>query len=295
MRLDITCIKHNPTFDVSISYGMAYLTEWTYKSLIKPIAPSNNLANITAQEPSRSCQSCAAIVPDRRKVVNGLIKINYERIDLYPDFPELKASAKAGCGLCRLIRKTIRAKWATRPMEEWGVGPLREKEGLWDELLKAPWDRKVKIHNLSFSFKKISNASPAPSDTRATTEQDDYQGMVVFFGLDFGPATLLTSSDGTALYGEIGQVLGFKVYDSQGAPAFSCDQGTLMISMKISIQPTRGVNEGFQAYQRYPEQISSSYPTGLVTANLSIPSAVLMRHSGRLLVCFISVEQKTLI
>jgi len=212
----------SPTFDVSVSYNMVPLTEWTYKSLIKPIAPSKNLANVRAREPSKTCQSCAAVVPDRRKAVNGLIKINYERVDLYPDFPELKASAKAGCGLCRLIRKTIRAQWAIRPMEEWGVGPLREKEGLWDELLKAPWDRKVKIHKLSFSLKGVPNTLPMSSDNRGTTEQNDYQGMVVFLGLEFGPATLLSSPDGVDLYGEIGQVLGFKVYDSQGARAISC-------------------------------------------------------------------------
>lgn len=222
---DILC---SPAFDVSISYSMAHLTMWTYKALIKPIAPSNNLANVRAQEPSRTCQSCAAVVPDRRKAINDLIKIDYKRVDLYPDFPELKASAKAGCGLCRLIRKTIREKWAIRPMEEWGVGPLREKEGLWDELLKASWDRKVKIHNLSFSLKKVPSAMPMSSDTRATTEKDDYQGMVVFFGLEFGPVTLLSSPDGAGLYGEIGQVLGFKVYDSQGARAFSSDWDRLM-------------------------------------------------------------------
>jgi hypothetical protein len=205
---------------VSISYNMASLTEWTYKSLIKPIAPSSNLANVTAQEPSATCQRCAAIVPDRRKAVNGLIKINYEHIDLYPDFPELKASAKVGCGLCKLIRKTIRTKWATRPMEEWGVGPLREKEGLWDELFKAPWDRKVKIHSLTFSLKPVLNASPTPLAT-IDSAQKDQQSIVIGFNLEFGPATLLSSSDETALYGEIGQVLGFKVYDSQGAPAFN--------------------------------------------------------------------------
>jgi hypothetical protein len=199
---------------------MASLTEWTYKSLIKPIAPSSNLANVTAQEPSAMCQSCAAIVPDRRKAVNGLIKIDYERIDLYPDFPGLKASAKTGCGLCKTIRKNIRTKWAIRPMEEWGVGPLREKEGLWDELFEAPWDRKVKIHSLSFSLKYFSNVSPRPSGTIDSATKDQ-QGMVVGFNLEFGPATLLNSSDGTTLYGEIGQVIGFKVYDSQGELVFN--------------------------------------------------------------------------
>jgi hypothetical protein len=227
---------------------MADLTMWTYKSLIKPIAPSNNLANVRAQEPSKTCRSCAAVVPDRRKAINDLIKIDYKRVDLYPDFPELKASAKAGCGLCRLIRKTIRAKWAIRPMEEWGVGPLREKEGLWDELLKAPWDRKVKIHKLSFSLKKVPNALPMSSDTRATTEKDVHQGMVVFFGLEFGPVTLLSSPDGAGLYGEIGQVLGFKVYDSQGARRFH-RLGQANDSMKILIQLKMILNEGFRAFQ----------------------------------------------
>lgn len=205
--------------DVSISHDMASSAEWTYKSLIKPIAPSYNLANIAAQEPIPTCQSCAAIVPDRRKAVKGLVRIDYERIDLYPDFPRLKASAKSGCGLCRLIRKTIRTKWATRPMEEWGVGPLREKEGLWDELFEAPWDRKVKIHNLTFSLQNLSNPSSTPLNIMLLAQQDNHNGMVVSFGLEFGPATLLNSSDGTALHGEIGQQLGFTVYDSQGEPA----------------------------------------------------------------------------
>jgi hypothetical protein len=197
---------------------MSSMTEWTYKSLIKPIAPISNLANIVAQESSRTCQFCAAIVPDREKCVNGLIKINCQRIDLYPDFPELKASANAGCGLCKCIRKTIKAKWAVRPMEEWGVGPLREKEGLWEELFAAPWDCKVKIHNISFSLKKSSDNSSAPLDAMASENQDDYCGMVVFFGFEFGPATLPTSPDGKSLYGEIGQIVGFKVFDSQGEP-----------------------------------------------------------------------------
>ncbi len=197
------------------------MTEWTYKSLIQPISPRNNLANVVALEPSGTCRPCSVIVPDRSKCVNGAIKINYERIDLYPDFPDLKASAKAGCGLCRLMRKTIRAKWAVRPMEEWGVGPLREKEGLWDELFASPWDRKVNIHDLKFSLKKIADASTAPPDAKSTAEQDDYQGVVVFFGFEFGPATRLTSSDGKSLYGEIGQIVGFKVYDSQGVTASS--------------------------------------------------------------------------
>lgn len=93
-------------------------------------------------------------------------------------------------------------------MEEWGIGPLREKEGLWDELFVSPWDRKVRIHELTFRLKKVSDSSFAPSEAS--------NGMVVSLNLEFGPATLLTSFNGESSYGEIGQVLEFKVFDSQG-------------------------------------------------------------------------------
>ena len=142
------------------------------------------------------------MVPDRKIAKRGLIKTAYERVDLYPDFPELKASAKAGCDLCRLIRKSIRKTWAVRPMEEWGVGPIREKDGLWDELLEAQWDRKVKIHKVTFSLET------------ATEKLED--GVVVSLGLEFGPATAFVSEETDFQYGEIGQALSFKVFDSQG-------------------------------------------------------------------------------
>lgn len=206
---------------------MTSFTNCTYKSLIRPIPPGINLANVTAQEPMTTCQYCAAIVPDRRKAENGLIKINYERVDLYPDFPKLKSSARNGCGLCRFLRKTIRAKWATRPMEEWGVGPLREKEGLWDELFASPWDQKVRIRKLAFSLGKMTPASPTPNNT---AEQFNQNSMVVSFSLDFGPATVPTLSEGTTPYGDISQVLGFKVWDCHGETGvFLCWCWSLML------------------------------------------------------------------
>jgi hypothetical protein len=108
--------------------------EVKHDALIKPIPCRINLGNVAHRNPSKTCDFCALIVPDRKKAQNGLIKTASERVDLYPDFPDLKASAKAGCDLCPLIRKTIRKTWAVRPMEEWGIGPIREKDGLWDEV-----------------------------------------------------------------------------------------------------------------------------------------------------------------
>lgn len=253
---------------------MTSLTERTHRSLIKPIEPINNLANITAREPSKTCQSCAAIIPDRRKCVKGLIKINYERIDLYPDFPELKASAYAGCGFCKYIRKTIRAKWAVRPMEEWGVGPLREKEGLWEDFFTAPWDCKVKIHNLLFSLDKESDTSPVPLDVMTSTEEDDYPGMVISFGFEFGLATLLTSSDGASLYGEIGQRIGFKVFDSQGGLASSSGCIITNDCVKILTQAIKFINEGSLGLRLYQKQISCLCLAGLMNARIRTPSAV---------------------
>lgn len=186
----------------------------TYEALIKPIPLQLNLANAQDHTPSKTCQSCALIVPDRGKARRGLIQTGYERVDYYPHFPELKASAKAGCGLCRIFRKTIRKSWAVLPMEEWGIGPVRREEGMWDELLDAPWDRKVKIHKVTFEVEN-TRASPG-SQTDSTSAQVLEDGVVVTLGLEFGPATQFVSLETDFQYGEIGQAISFKVYDSQG-------------------------------------------------------------------------------
>jgi hypothetical protein len=185
----------------------------TYNALIKPIPYPINLANVADQKPCTTCESCAIIIPNRRRAQRGRIQTGYERVDLYPDFPELKTSAKAGCGLCRFIRKNIRNAWAVRPMEEWGVGPIREKDGLWDELLDAAWDRRVKIHKVAFNLEDIIQSS---SLTSASTGSGPADCVVVSLGLEFGPATPFVSPETSFIYEEIGQALSFKVFDSQG-------------------------------------------------------------------------------
>lgn len=232
---------------------MASLTGFTYNSLIKPIPPSTNLANVSAQEPIKTCQSCAAIVPDCRKANRGTIAINYERVDLYPDFPDLKASARNGCGLCKLLRKTIRAKWATRPMEEWGVGPLTEKEGVFDELLASSWDRKVRIRKLSFVLENTSNSFSTPVDK--SPEQVNHNDMVVRLDLEFGPATLPAAPEGTPPYGDISQVIGFKIFDSQGEPG-SLQRMTIFNHVLRVIQDLNSTNHSLRRRLPSPSTLS---------------------------------------
>jgi len=68
-----------------------------------------------------------------------------------------------------------------------------------------------------------------------------------------------------------------------------------MTSMKILNQPKMSLNGGFRAYQHYQKSTSSSRPTGLVIANLHIPSAGSMRRPGYLHVCSMLEGQKNLV
>lgn len=195
------------------SLSILAMVEPTYKVLIRTIPPRLNLANAATQEASKTCQYCSTLVPDRSNIKDGLIRTSYERIDLYPDFAELKASAKAGCGLCRLIRKTIRSAWAVRPMEEWGVGPLSEKDSYWDELFASTWDKKIRIHSAKFSVSDIHAKSQ-------TSSRQDAESVVVSLSMEFGPLTKPHTPDGDQDHGEIGQVISFKVFDQQGTGSF---------------------------------------------------------------------------
>lgn len=186
----------------------------TYRALIKPIPAKVNLANVAYQNAGKTCKACSTIVPDRGKLSkNGIsIKCEYERVDLYPDFPDLKVSARDGCEMCRLMRKTIRTAWAERPMEEWGVGPLRENDGLWDDLFVEPWDQKVKIYQPVFMTEEAPN-KPFPT---AEMGNVDSRMMVTTLHLEFGPASTVAVSGSNDEYGKISRIVSFKVFDSVG-------------------------------------------------------------------------------
>jgi hypothetical protein len=174
----------------------------TYAALIKPIPPTLNLSNVAPAIPIDPCAFCAKIVPDRSKgqTHNGVIKCEYSRIDVYPDFPLLKA----GCGLCRFLRKTIRKSWAFRPMEDRGFGAIREKGGTWSKLLSATWDGKVKISHVTLT---------------AAKNDFDSNRTLVSLAMDIGPATTLVDSDGSPRFNEISKTLQFKVFDSKDLEA----------------------------------------------------------------------------
>jgi hypothetical protein len=119
--------------------------------------------------------------------------------------------------MCRLLRKTIRSQWAVRPMEELGVGSLSEKENLWDELFETPWDRKVKLHSVKFTFVPFTNSVISERSTDTEPDSDlQFGGMVTLLTLELSPATTPLAENGDALYETISQVLSFKVFDSAG-------------------------------------------------------------------------------
>lgn len=228
----------------------------TYLALTRAIPDRLNLSNIASAPASQPCAHCCLVVPDRARAENGLIKTAYDRVDEYPDFPGLKATAKAGCELCRLLRKAVRAQWVARPMAERGLGALSEKDGLWDEMFGMPWDRKVRIYNPTFTFalsaaeKAAAQVPPAsavdaadltlrlapkkrteeegqgkrqavvvdPAGNKGESEELDLRrgGVVTTLFFEFGPATTARDDTGAALHGEIVQTVNFAVFDSPG-------------------------------------------------------------------------------
>jgi hypothetical protein len=93
-------------------------------------------------------------------------------------------------------------------MEEWGVGPMRQQDGLWQDMFEASWDGKVKLHNVVFQIAPhLENAHKETSTT-------------ISLGLEFGPVTSFVSKNGDIRHGEIGRVISFKVFDSHGKFTF---------------------------------------------------------------------------
>jgi len=164
----------------------------------------------------QTCSLCKAAVPDRAKAANNVIKTDYELVDTFPHFPILKKSIAAGCGLCWIIRKALRHNWAARPMEEWGVGPLSERDPAFADLLDEPWDCRVRISSLKFVFDSFLGSQEAKRDTDVNNPSPQRGGMVTGMSLEFGPVTPSPTDDCAQLHDDISQVLRFKVFDSIG-------------------------------------------------------------------------------
>lgn len=160
----------------------------TYRDLVTAIPPTLNLSNVASASPSQPCTTCARLVPGRLRAKRLVIQTEYELFDTFPDFPTLKASARAGCALCRLLRKTIRSLWAVamRPMEQEGLGVLSTKDGVWDALFDMPWDRKVRIFHAHFYL----------SSRRLRQDEENPSEFIQKLIIRFGPAKLPTDADG---------------------------------------------------------------------------------------------------
>jgi hypothetical protein len=179
----------------------------TYRALTLPVPLKWSIANVGSQPASQSCDFCRLVLPDRSKSKNGTINTCYERYDSFPEFPALRLSAQAGCGLCRFLRKSVRQAWAVRPMEEWGVGPLEPH----DEMMTSKWDGTVVLSNVSFALE--SPAQPALGGTESDNEAYE---VVTRMSLEFGPVIPTEQDEGIRLHGKISQVVSFKVFDSVG-------------------------------------------------------------------------------
>ena len=208
--------------------------ETTYRDLINPVPPRLNLSNIQNHPASPPCAICHKLLPDRQPVKNNIIKTDYELVDTFPDFPGLRVSAKLGCELCRFLRKTIRTTWAVRPMEEWGVGALSEKEGLWNELFETPWDGIVKIQNARFTFTPFPGSNAG--DNSLNSPQLD--GVLTRLTLDFGPASTPKGKDDEELHGDISQMLSFKAYSSIGTRTFFMIVSVMVADQELGLLKT---------------------------------------------------------
>ena len=68
------------------------------------------LLNVRALLP---CSACRALVPDRRQLTrleNATLETLFEREDVYPAYPSIASTARAGCALCDLMLRKLTAK-----------------------------------------------------------------------------------------------------------------------------------------------------------------------------------------
>jgi hypothetical protein len=117
-----------------------------FEKLTTAIPPALNLANIKGAPAESLCEVCETALlfleEGFRKPSSYRYMEEPERNDSYPNFPGLKASAKA-CGLCRLMRKTIRESWADVALEH-SFGLVKEGDSR-SALLKRSWSGEVLI------------------------------------------------------------------------------------------------------------------------------------------------------
>lgn len=190
---------------------------FTVRDLARAIPYKTNLDNVGSMEPAKLCEHCQKLVPDRSKKGGSVIPTDFEREDRYPDFPELKASGKAGCVFCHLLRKTIRSSFGSQPIQLSDSYDLVEGEADWEGTLNSKWDGLVKIHDARFEFTEFGTVRFGSMLSHiADAEGSDKQegGHVTGLSIRIEPPNEPENEEGTV--GGLGKVLHFKVYDSIG-------------------------------------------------------------------------------
>lgn len=130
----------------------------TYRSLLEPIRPTSPPPLLSDQPDTASllCEHCEKIASHFREISayvrrkERIRPAEYVRLDYYPNFPNLKASAERGCTCCALLRYTIRQNWSLRAFTEYGVGDLDGSTPLYAKFLATDWDGQVTIDDLRF-------------------------------------------------------------------------------------------------------------------------------------------------
>lgn len=187
---------------------------YTYAAILEPIAASHRPSTFYPPSTAASgkpCESCLLIFGHLLHPTKRYHESAYDREDVFPDFPSLRATAAQGCQLCSLIRTTIQTEWAVRPMEEIGVGTIRARDGYWDELLAAEWDARVRI---LCGLVKLGNEEWEAHDDKPRFGEQ--------LSLTFGPLSLSTREEpmqvGESRHHNVVQGIGFKVYTTEGGP-----------------------------------------------------------------------------
>lgn len=181
----------------------------TYADLLKPITSDVKSLKLSSDPVSIICGHCTALIPDFSKVEKyRLIRLTYDRTDVFPDFPALLASVNLGCQFCGLLRYAIQSTWGSGRMEEWYRGTLHPKDAYWTDLWDREWDGRVRIGKGSYSLEM----NTASNDTRGIIGN----GLTTL-AFEVGPwefsRMLEKGEDG---HNKISQSVAFKVLSSGG-------------------------------------------------------------------------------
>lgn len=77
------------------------------------------------------CAHCRVLNPHKGESRSGRISIQYNRVDQYPHFPELKSSAGRGCAFCGLLRHAL--------LDKYGDEKMTEAENDFSSSIRAEW------------------------------------------------------------------------------------------------------------------------------------------------------------